>query len=123
MNLQALSVGAIAAVNPQTQLSIQVSTGSTNVNGDLTPTYAAPVSVSGQIQPLSTADIRHMDALNIQGVRRRVYINGQVNGLVRATNQGGDLITTPDGKVWLTTEVIEAWPDWCCFFITLQDGS
>ena len=124
MNLHGIAAGVISAINPLITLSIQVSTGSTTLaDGTRVPSYASPVSAQGQVQPLSTGDIRHLDALNIQSVMRRIYINGQVSGLIRPDHKGGDLITTPDGRIWLTTEVVEAWPDWCSFYATLQDGA
>jgi hypothetical protein len=114
MNLNSIANGVVSAVSPNQLLSIQVSTGyTTAANGKRTPTYAAPVTAFGQVQPLSNAEIAHLDSLNIQGVKNVIYINGQVNGLVREDGKGGDLITTvADGKVWLVSVVLEDWPDW-----------
>lgn len=84
------------------------------------------LTVVGQVQPLSYSDIQHMDALNIQGTRRAIYMNGAVDGLVRVNNKGGDLITISSGVnagVWLVAMISEAWPDWCKAIVTLQDGA
>jgi hypothetical protein len=75
------------------------------------------------VQDLSQKDIRQLDALNIQGSQRTVYLNGEVNAVVRFSQSGGDLITTQDGTLWLTTAVLEAWPDWTKIAITLQNGT
>lgn len=75
------------------------------------------------MQALQYNDIIQLDALNIQGERRKIYINGEVDGLVRADKKGGDLITTPDGKVWKVAISLEQWPDWCCVAVTLQDDA
>jgi hypothetical protein len=124
MNLHQIVRGAVSAVNPDVNISIQVSTGSTlDANRNRVPAFAAPVVVRGQIQALQYDDIRQLDALNIQGVKQKVYINGRVDGLIRNENKGGDLITFPDGRVYLVTLVLEYWPDWCCAAVTLQDGS
>lgn len=108
-------------------MSIQVSTGNTTAaDGKRVPTFAAPVVKSAQVQPLSYDDIKHLDGLNIQGTRRAIFINGRVDGLVRVSNKGGDLITIASGVnagVWLVAVVSEQWPDWCKALVTLQDGA
>jgi ABC-type oligopeptide transport system substrate-binding subunit len=124
MNLNAIVAGTIGAINPQVTLAIAVSTGFTqSADGTQIPTYASAISVPGQVQPLTTGDIAHLNSLNIQGAQRRIYINGIVNGLVRASNKGGDLITTPDGNVWLVLAILEAWGVWTAAAVVLQDGS
>ncbi len=122
MNLHSIVSGAISAVLPPTNLTIQVSTGyTTNADGSRSPSYAPSQIKSGFMQALQYNDIVQLDALNIQGERRKIYINGQVDGLVRVENKGGDLITDPNGNVWLVVLVTEYWPDWCSVAVTLQD--
>lgn len=122
MNLHQIVAGAVSAVNPQMPLTVLVSTGAiTNADGSRVPGYAPPVTVYGDVQALQYNDIIQLDALNIQGQRRKIYINGEVDGLIRAGKKGGDLIITPNGEVWLVVLVLEYWPDWCSFAVTLQD--
>lgn len=122
MNLHGIVTGAISTVNPPIWLSIQVNTGpTTKPDGTRAPTYAPPQNCPGQIQPLQYTDIIQMDSLNLQGERRKIYINGRVDGLVRVEDKGGDLITDADGNVWLVAIVTEYWPDWCAVAVTLQD--
>lgn len=122
MNLHQLAVGVTRAINPQSMLTVLVSTGYvTNDDGSRTPSYAAPVTVPGDVQPLQYNDIVQLDGLGIQGERRKIYISGQVEGLIRVDRRGGDLIITPDGHTWLVAVVLEDWPDWCAFAVTLQD--
>ena len=127
MNLHGIVAGAISAVNPQIMLSVQVSTGNAvGSDGTPTPTYAPAVVVPGDVQAFSYKDIVQTEGLNLQGTRMKVYINGNVHGLVRATNQGGDLITISSGNyegVWLVAMVSESWADWCSALCTLQNGS
>ena len=85
--------------------------------------YAPPATVMAQIQALSYNDIIQADNLNIQGVRRKMYIQGEVDGLVRPNNKGGDLVLLPDGSTWLVAMVDEHWPDWTAAIITLQNGA
>ena len=125
MNLHTIASGAIAAVNPFQAVVIRTSTGAVvNPDGTRTPSYAAPVTVSGQVQQLTTRDLRQLEALSIQGSSRKVYLNGEVDAIVRVSQKGGDLLTLQDGSIWLTTHVLEQWDvGWCAVACTLQDGS
>jgi hypothetical protein len=122
MNLHAIVSGNIQAINPYIQLIVQISTGyATNPDGSRVPSYAPNQIVFGDVQALQYNDIVQLDALNIQGERRKIYINGEVDGLIRVENKGGDLITTPDGNVWLVALVLEYWSQWVSVAVTLQD--
>jgi hypothetical protein len=125
MNLQAIAVGPISVVNPQVPLSIQISTGNiVNPDGTVTPTYLPPVlNVSGQVQNLTYKDLYQLEGLNLQGLKRAIYINGLSQANVRLTQQGGDLITTPDGNIWLVAQVLELWQDWSKVAVVLQIDS
>lgn len=110
MNLHNLVRGAIRAVNPEIIVTIQRSTGSTtNPDGTRVPTYDTIRGVRAQMQSLQYNDIAQLDGLNIQGERRALYLNGDWEGLVRADGKGGDLITFPDGSIWLVALVLENW--------------
>ena len=124
MNLHSIVSGAVGTINPPILLSIQVSTGyTTNADGSRVPTYAAPVSVYGDMQALSYKDIQQLDGLNIQGVKQKIYISGRVDGLIRSKNKGGDLITLPDGSVYLISIIFEYWDSWVCAGVVLQNGN
>src|SRR5262249_49170040 len=104
-------------------MQLQVSTGNTiGADGTPTPSYAAPVTVPGQVQPLMYSDLRQLDALNIQGSTDAIYFEGNVQAIVRQTNRGGDLVTDQAGTVWLVTQVLEHWPDWTKVAVTRQNG-
>ena len=124
MNLHGIVAGAIGAVNPLMNIVIQVSLGSVvDDSGQQVPAYAPPQTVSAQVQPLTGGELRHLDSLNLQGDFEGIYINGQVEGLVRAENKGGDLIYIPStNRTYLVTTVLESWPDWCKVAATLQSG-
>ena len=124
MNLHGIVSGAIGTVNPLIPVQIKVSTGYvTAPDGSRSSGYAPPATVMAQIQALSYNDIIQADNLNIQGVRRKMYIQGEVDGLVRPGNKGGDLVLMPDGSTWLVAMVDEHWPDWTAAIITLQNGA
>lgn len=127
MNLHSLASNFISVVNPPVPCQIQVNTGAiTNPDGTQTPGYASQITVQAQVQPLSQNDLRQVESLNLQGTLRSIYINGNVDGVVRVTAKGGDLITVlagPNAGLYLVNKVEEAWPDWCHCIATLQDGS
>ena len=122
MNLRAVANGLTSAINPNTMGTIQISTGSTaGVAGRRIPTYRTfPARM--QVQALTERDILHLDALNVAGSSHKVYVNGRLDALVRPQNKGGDLLTF-GGQTWLTTAVLEDFPDWCVVSVTLQNGS
>lgn len=130
MNLNAIVNSAIATINPNQVVSVQVSIGSTtNPDGSRGPAFAPAISAIAQVQPLEYTDITLLDSLNIQGVRQKMWLNGELDGLVRQTSQGGDLITTPDGKIWKVAVASEQWqtsaaaPVWVSVLVTLQNAS
>ena len=87
MNLQQITAGAVSAINPMVPCSLQVSTGSTtNADFSATPTYVTAVNVMGQVQSLTFSDLRQMEGLNIQGTKRAIYLQGDVEGVVRPSN-------------------------------------
>lgn len=123
MNLHGIVSSAIGTVNPQQQITLQVSAGYTTLpGGKRVPAYEEEVTLLAQVQDLSQKDLMQLEGLNIQGSQKVIYCNGAIQGVVRVSQRGGDLITTADGNVWLTTAVLESWPDWCKISVTLQNG-
>lgn len=128
VNLRAIANSATSRINPNVLAVARRYTGFvTNLNGISVPNYIdTPVIV--QVQALSYTDITMLDGMNIQGVRRSIYTNGVISGIIRVAQKGGDLIIfptgmMPEGDTWLAALVLEAWPDWTHVAITLQDGS
>ncbi len=125
MNLNAIAGGVVSAISPPVVLKIQISTGpgKTGSDGGRSPTYADPVYAPGNLCPMSYTDIVQADGMQIQGVRSKLYINAQIEGLVRSKNRGGDLVTLPDGSVYKVALILEAWPNWTSCIVTLQDNA
>ncbi len=129
MNLHGIVRGAINAVNPDQVVTWRRSNGyDTNAAGKRTPTYA-DTTVGAQVQASSASDLQHVDFLNVQGVKRSVYLFGNVQGTVRPDVKGGDLLVFPQNiggtpATWLVVAVIETWnPDaagWCKVGVVLQ---
>ena len=127
MNLHNIASAYTGVVNPWITASIQQSNGyTTDSNGVRTPAYNTPVSLLVQRQSLQWNDLRQLDGINIEGVRCKFYLNGNWQGVVRADRSGGDLITLPDGSVWLCVLVLENWAlqdGWVAIACTLQNGN
>jgi hypothetical protein len=132
MNLHGIVRGAINAVNPDRPIGWRVSTGSTtSTSGKQTPTYAAEVEISAQVQPSSGDDLKQIEYLNMQGTFRTVYAFGSIQGIVRPQLKGGDLLVFAlDGatpRLWKVVHVLETWtPDaagWCSVVAALQEGA
>lgn len=83
--------------------------------------------VPAQVQPLTWKDLQQLDGLNLAGERRKIYLYGATDSVVRVQRKGGDLITIADGGVhagvWLVAQSLEQFPDWCSVAATLQNGS
>jgi hypothetical protein len=126
MNLHNIAAQYVASVNPWISVSIRPSTGwTTGSDGIRVPSYGSTVTMSGQLQSLSYQDLRQLDGLNIQGVRRALYLNGEWPAVVRPQGVGGDLVTLPDQTVWLVAQVLEDWnitSGWTKLCITLQNN-
>ncbi len=121
MDLLALTSGAIGVVNPLVLMVLKISTGYTQADdGAQVPSYATPLDVRAQVQPLTYKDLLQLDAMNQQGSTNSIYIEGHIDGIVRSKNKGGDLIIDDTGQVWLVTQVLEYWPDWTKVAVTLQ---
>lgn len=127
MNLRAVANSVTRAVNPNLPATLFISTGNTVVNFVPIPAYTQ-ASVLAQVQPVSSGDIRQLDALNIQGAEKSIYLNGAALAINRIKNLGGDLIVfapgaLPEGNTWLVLANLEQWggSTWCKVVVKLQD--
>lgn len=124
MDLHGIASGVIGAVNPNVSATLRISNGyTTQADGKQVPVYLPDKIVKAQVQALTTKDLRQLDALNVQESQRTIYLRGEVDAIQRVKQKGGDLIVLKDGTIWLTTALLEAWPDWCRVSVTLQNGS
>jgi hypothetical protein len=99
-------------------------------NAPAAPIGAEPMTSSltilAQVQPLTWRDLQQLDGLNLNGDRRGLYVSGDLNGVVRVALKGGDLVTLPDGSVWLVVQQLEGWnmtAGWTKAALVLQNGS
>lgn len=130
MNLHSIVRPAINSVNPDISGIWQESTGFTNVpGGKPVPEYTTHAGVRMQVQALTGKDLMHTNFASMQGVKRAVYVQGNVQGVVRPDGTGGDLLLFPADRggprrTWLVVAVLETWtPDsagWCKVGVILQ---
>lgn len=127
MNLHQIASACTGVVNPWVIASIQASNGyTTNSDGTRVPAYKSAVNIPVQRQSLQYNDLVQLNGLNIQGTRCKLYLNGAWNSVVRSAQDGGDLITLPDGTIWLCVLVLENWAmtdNWSAIACTLQNNS
>jgi hypothetical protein len=127
MNLHNIAGNYVAAVNPWLTAQYQQSTGyTTGADGTRTPSYAPAVAVQVQKQPMQYRDLVQIDGLNLNGEKAAFYVNGNWQGVARPTGRGGDLITLPNGSVWLVVMLLENWSEmdsWSKVACVLQDNS
>jgi hypothetical protein len=120
MDLNGLANQVAEVVNPNTAITIQASTGYTIGAGlKQVPSYAAPVSGFGQLQEITSMELKHLDGLNIQGEIQTIYITGKLSAVIRPTGQGGDLVTI-GSQTWLNVKTLEQWPYWAKAAIVRQ---
>lgn len=130
MNLHSIVRSAIGTVNREYLGIWMKSNGFTqNPDGTPVPAYTTNTGVPMQVQALSGRDLIHTDFISQQGVKRTVYLFGNVTGVVRPDAQGGDLLLFPEvrggaNRTWLVTHVLETWtpdvPGWCRVGVVLQ---
>lgn len=126
MNLHGIVRGAITSVNPDIVVPYYKSTGyGQDATFAQVPQYAAPVNVPIQVQALTARELQHKELVNIEGLKRGVYMYGNTQGIVRADKKGGDLLYFPQvpqgtSYIWKVVVVFETWPDWSKVGVVLQ---
>lgn len=119
MNLRGIANSATRTINPNVPGIFRIYTGrETLPSGKPSITYG-DVDVDVQFQELSSTDLRQVDAMNIQGILRVAYLNGNFNGVNRPEQKGGDILIVNEQQ-WLVVKVAELWPDWCKVIVNLQ---
>jgi hypothetical protein len=122
MNLQDVACECIQDINSNVEATWYQSTGNTsNADGSVTPEYAPGVTVSVQMQAVTSRDLRHTDALNLQGQFVHIWLDGMAQTIVQLTQQGGDKFVI-NGQTWLTIPMPEQWqgPGWTHCIVQLQ---
>lgn len=117
MDLQAITSAACQVITPPDFATVKISTGHSQPDaaGLMKPQFTTITNVRVDVQAMSTTDLDMVDGLNLTGIKRSIYLQGQFAGLQRPNNKGGDLIIIASGAnrgTWLISMVLENWPDW-----------
>lgn len=128
IDLRGIANASIQSINPNLPVRISVPDGYTVDPETLlqVPNYTF-MDVQGNVQSLSSDDLSQIDALNIEGTLRAVYLYGNFNGVLRpdgqpttvlsfATNESGVTKT----RNWNVFKVLEVWQTWCKVAVVLQ---
>jgi len=60
-----------------------------------------------QLQPMTFRDLAQTEGINTGGQKQGLYVNGDLNGIVRVELKGGDLVVLPNGETWLVVQQLE----------------
>lgn len=127
MNLHAIVRAAITTVHNDETCQLYQSTGQTNDRGVVKASYADPVTIAANIQPLSTEALARIDAMNVTGITACAFLYSEearpVAGVRRIPSlRTGDYIQRADGTWWLVIAVEEDWSDegWACVDLAQQ---
>lgn len=121
MYIRGVTAPIVGEVNPRILVTIQRSTGyTTAADGTQVPTYTTVANQLAQMQALTAPELTQVDAVSIEGIKQAMYLNGQWNGIVRASGKGGDIVILPDLSEWLIVLILENWPNWTKFALVRQ---
>lgn len=125
-NIRALANSQTRAINPNLPAELWVSTGYTTVEYKQVPQYDQ-LPVFAQVQAITSEEALKMDALNIQGAEKIIFLNGLALAINRIRKLGGDLIVfapglVPEGTTWKIVASMEQWGGtWAKLAVALQD--
>jgi hypothetical protein len=121
MNLHAIASPLVGIVNPPVVGTWRQGDGyTTSPAGKREPTFTDVPDVPMQVQALEGDDLTLVDGLNIEGLKRAVYMYGDVQGIDRADGKGGDVLIF-SGSYWLVVKVLETWATgWCKVAVAKQ---
>lgn len=135
MNLRNIANRATRRVNPNVVVTLYRSTGYTpDASFRQVPSYAAPETITVQVQALTQSELQHLDKLNISNGQASLFANTQLSSVDRPSQSGGDKIVFGNdasipaemrGQTWLVVALLEGWATsgWCKVAITSQMGS
>jgi hypothetical protein len=118
LNMHDIVRGAITSVNDDVPAMWYSSTGYTNNQGILTPTFTT-LAITVQVQAKDHSGRVHDRALNYSTDFTTVYAYGNLADMSRPDGQGGDILNI-GGEWWYISRVNEWWPTWCSVEVSRQ---
>jgi hypothetical protein len=102
-----------SVINAPVLVTIKRSTGyTTNGDGSRVPSYTTITGIKADVQPMTNQDLHQVEGLNMGGEKSAMYLSGELLGVLRADQTGGDIVEFPDGKKYLVVLVLEQWNNW-----------
>ena len=125
MDIFGMANSAIQIVNENIPATWRRSNGYLIDNAGIQIPQYIDTDIEVQSQAISGDMLAFTEGLNIQGVMRSVYMYGNVQGVVRSDERGGDLLLFPQTpgnpvQTWKVVSVVETWPDWAHVIAVLQ---
>lgn len=128
INLRGIANAAIQGINPNIKIRVQSPNGfTTDEYYNQVPKYIEE-TLQGNVQAMSSDDLKHIDGLNLEGTLRAVYLYGNYNGVMRVGQQPSTKLffTTNESGVtrereWNVFKMLEAWQGWCKVAVVLQE--
>lgn len=125
MDIRALANSYTTRINDNLTINWVQATGyATDAAGHRVPTTST-TAVQAQVQGVSGEDLKHIDGLNMQGVFRSVLMFGNVQGIERSKQRGGDVLQFPEipggaNSDWRVVSVMETWATWARVLVVMQ---
>lgn len=124
MDLRSIANVATSSVNPNEKVTVLRSNGYTiGAGARQVPKYSMQFHGFAQVQALDSDDLKQLDGMNIQGALRAIYLRGELAGVLRPDQKGGDIIKRKNNtETWLVVKVLETWPNWTKAVIVRQEN-
>lgn len=120
INVRSVANMVSSMINPNELVTVLLSDGYTiGAGAKQVPKYKTPIVGYAQIQALDSEDLKQLDGLNIQGKIKAAYLYGELAGVVRPNQTGGDIVQR-GAENWLIVKVLEGWSTWTKVAIVLQ---
>jgi len=118
IDLFGVARNAVSIVNAPVLATISRSTGyATAGDGTRTPAFTTIAGIKADVQPMTAQDLHQVDGLNMGGEKVTIFLSGELLGVLRTGQNGGDIVQLPNGKKYLVVLVLEQWQGWtkaCC---------
>jgi len=100
----------VAIINAPVLATISRSSGYTTANdGTRTPAYTVITGIKADVQPMTAQDLHQVDGLNMGGEKVTIFLSGELLGVLRTGQNGGDIVQLANGKKYLVVLVLEQW--------------
>jgi len=102
IDLFGVARNAVSIINAPVLATINRSTGYTTAgDGTRTPTFTTITGIKADVQPMTAQDLHQVDGLNMGGEKVTIFLSGELLGVLRTGQNGGDVVELANGKKYL----------------------